>query len=156
MKKTTVVVIGDIPDDQGLGHHFQLNPDWPADVLMIEEDESAVHLRTGISMPERRVVDVMIDVFTASISHTHGTEVFFALTEERLEEKLAEYCRDNWDEVLTYNDDCEDDVPETPPDDDEKCVSIYFDHSEDHQEFLERYDNQDVSLLDVIGVLRNL
>jgi len=58
-----------------------------------------------------------IAVFTASISHRHGTNFYVARTQKGLDKKVADYCREWWAEQVG-----EEPVPET----DSEVTERYF------------------------------
>ena len=87
----------------------------------------------------------------ATISHRHGFNVYVQPTEDLLEEELAEYCRDNWNEVAEAPE--SQDPPQEPPENDADCIETYFQFSEWHDEHLD-YDTHEVSVAALMKALR--
>ncbi len=72
---------------------------------------------------------VTLEIHTASIEHKHGTNTYAALSAAALDAKVAEYCRDNWNEISS------DEPPSADEMSDADLISRYFD--EVHEEFLD-------------------
>jgi len=62
-------------------------------------------------------------IHTAAVEHEDGLNIYAALSDEELTEQLAAYCRKWWDDIRLSS---PDELPEEPPEDDEKCVETYF------------------------------
>lgn len=83
-------------------------------------------------------------IHVAHIDHRHGYNFYVAATEDELSAKIAEYCREYWDDCQASED-----TPEAPEDNNE-CVSLYFDENE--EEFLA----VDTATLDSMEVVNKL
>lgn len=69
----------------------------------------------------------MFQLKTVTITHKHGTNVFYGITEDEVTRKLAEYCHENWElEELTRK------IPEN----DDDLISEYFDQMSNHESYV--------------------
>ena len=86
-------------------------------------------------------------IYSAIVTHRHGTDVYFGLTEAILEAELAAYCRQFWNEVVEKDAS----LPEEPEGmGDAEIVSTYFDVMIEHEggEFLDRNAPQEITFLE--------
>lgn len=91
--------------------------------------------------------NIKVQVYCANISHKQGNDFFIEVSREKLINSVAEYCRENWNELLlTEEDNIE--IPE----DNEECIDLYFSYNDFHNEFVD-YINTELDLVDVISQL---
>lgn len=66
-------------------------------------------------------------VWVAAVDHRHGRDFWLSKTSAGATQALADYCRDNWDELTgrigLIGDEA---APEVAPGDDDEAIRIYF------------------------------
>lgn len=71
---------------------------------------------------------ITLEVHSATIDHKHGQNSYVTLTEHQLDQKIAEYCRENW----SYTE-----LKDAAPNGDTDAVELYFE-AMDGEEYLNR------------------
>lgn len=83
---------------------------------------------TGLDVQDQ----VSVTVHTATISHRFGTNFYVANTEDELDDRIIEFCKEYWNEARAQDDNLPEDVADV---DNKDIINFYFGAMED--EFLE-------------------
>lgn len=77
-----------------------------------------------------------MQIFVATITHKHGTNVYTSETSEGIHKQIADYCREWWEETVMGK----------IPSDDSKITDVYFAYHAEEYDTDEYYEVETVTL----------